>query len=72
MTEPAAEQAQVFRVGQRVEKPKGYPYPGHVVSVFATRSGDVRLVVESEHAPGMLHIFAPSQMVPQPKGQVLG
>jgi hypothetical protein len=49
-------------VGDYVTKPKGYPYPGWIVSVFTNRAGDVRLVVESELAPGMLHIFAPTQV----------
>ena len=60
----ALEQQPEFTVGQYVTKPKGYPYPGWVVAVFTNRAGDLRLVVESQLAPGMLHIFAPTQVVP--------
>lgn len=51
-----------MRVGQHVTKPKGYPYPGWIVAIFTNRAGLERLVVESELAPGMLHIFSPSQV----------
>ena len=52
-------------VGTKVTKPYGYPYPGTVVAAFQTLSGCPRYVVESERAPGMLHIFAGEQLVPQ-------
>ena len=45
-------------VGTKVTKPSGYPYPGTVVAAFQTLSGCPRYVVESERAPGMLHIFS--------------
>lgn len=45
-----------------VVKPRGYPFPGLVVAKFTTRAGDVRYVVESDLAPGMLHIFTASQL----------
>lgn len=51
-----------FQIGDRVWKPRGYVYPGTVVSVFENLAGDVRLVVESDLAPGMLHIFSPTQL----------
>lgn len=51
-----------FRVGMRVHKLSGYPFPGTVVSVFKTLAGATRLVVESEVAPGMLHIFNETQL----------
>ena len=52
-----------LKVGEKVVKPRGYPYPGTIVAVFTTRSGEERVVVESDILPGMLHIFAPSQVV---------
>ncbi len=56
-----------FSVGSKVFKPQGYPYPGEVRSVFTNRAGDVRYVVESELAPGMLHIFSGNQLRPNPE-----
>lgn len=53
-----------WHVHQKVTKPKGYPYPGTVVAVFETLAGETRLVVESDLAPGMLHIFTPAQLLP--------
>lgn len=49
-------------VGDKVRKPKGYSFPGEVRAVFTNRAGDTRYVVERDLAPGMLHIFAPSQL----------
>lgn len=49
-------------IGCKVVKPKGYPFPGEVRAAFANKAGETRYVVESELAPGMLHIFAPSQI----------
>ena len=37
-----------FKVGDTVQKIKGYEYIGTVVSVFNKTNGDIRLVVE-EH-----------------------
>ena len=51
--------------GTDVYKRQGYPYPGTVVAAFQTLSGCPRYVVESERAPGMLHIFSGEQLVPQ-------
>ena len=50
-----------YAIGDLVEKPKGYPFPGKVVSAFAVTGGQ-RFVVESELSPGMLHIFSASQL----------
>lgn len=50
-----------FHVGQWVRKPKGYAFPGTVVSVFRTRAGQVRYVVEMDHYR-MLHIFNEEQL----------
>ena len=40
-----------FKVGDKVYKPKGYKFPGIVVSVFAE-------LIDN----GMLHIFSESQL----------
>ena len=50
-----------FKVGDKVYKPKGYKFPGVVVSVFETTSGEIRIVAELEDN-GMLHIFSESQL----------
>lgn len=51
-----------FMVGSRVQKTNGYPFDGTVVSVFPKLNGEIRLVVESDVIPGMLHIFSQNQM----------
>jgi hypothetical protein len=38
-----------FKVGELVRKRAGYEYPGIIVSVFTTRAGAVRYVVEADH-----------------------
>jgi hypothetical protein len=50
-----------FKVGDKVYKPKGYKFPGIVVAVFQTTSGDIRVVAELIDN-GMLHIFSESQL----------
>ena len=50
-----------FKTGDRVNKLKGYEFPGTVVSVFVTTAGETRLVVEMD-IYGLLHIFNPSQL----------
>lgn len=50
-----------FKVGDRVYKPKGYKFPGIVVSVFETTSSEIRIVAEMEDN-GMLHIFNENQL----------
>ena len=42
-------------------KPKGYKFPGTIVSVFETTAGEVRLVAELDHLK-MLHIFNETQL----------
>ena len=53
-----------FAVSDRVQKARGYKYPGVVVSRFLTLSGQVRYVVEALHPDfkGMLHIFSDEQL----------
>lgn len=51
-----------WRIGQPVVKPDGYPFPGTVRAVFTNEAGALRLVVENADAPGLLHIFSPSQV----------
>jgi len=50
-----------FEVGDRVTKPKGYPFPGTVRAVFKTRSGETRVVVEND-CGDLLHIFNTKQV----------
>jgi hypothetical protein len=50
-----------FKVGDKVYKPKGYKFPGIVVSIFKTTEGNVRVVAEMRDN-GMLHIFNESQL----------
>lgn len=50
-----------FKVGDRVNKLKGYEFPGTVVSVFVTTSGQTRLVVEMDNYM-LLHIFSPENL----------
>ena len=50
-----------FKIGDKIYKPKGYKFPGTVVSVFKTTSGEIRIVAELEDN-GMLHIFSESQL----------
>jgi hypothetical protein len=56
--------AHAFKVGDRVRKRVGYEYPGYIASVFTTRAGAVRYVVEADHPAfsGMLHIFNGEQL----------
>ena len=53
-----------WKVGTKIVKPKGYPFPGEIRAAFTTKAGSIRYVVESELAPGMLHIFAGLQIMP--------
>lgn len=50
-----------FKIGDKVFKPKGYKFPGTVVSVFQTTGGDTRIVAEMSDN-GMLHIFNENQL----------
>ena len=53
-----------FKVGDLVEKVGGYKWPGVVVSVFDTWSGERRLVVECTvpEIAGALHIYNSKQL----------
>jgi hypothetical protein len=53
-----------FKVGDKVEKTSGYKWPGVVVSVFDTLSGERRVVVECTVAEiaGALHIYNENQL----------
>jgi hypothetical protein len=50
-----------FKIGDKVFKPKGYKFPGTVVSIFKTTGGDIRIVAEMSDN-GMLHIFNENQL----------
>src|SRR3954453_18804625 len=56
-----------LEVGDLVRKRAGYEYRGIIVSVFMTRAGAVRYVVEADHPgfAGMLHIFNGEQLEPR-------
>lgn len=58
---PDEETKSKFTVGQRVYKPRGYKFPGTIVSVFNTTKGERRVVVEMDKY-GLLHIFNESQL----------
>jgi hypothetical protein len=53
-----------FKLGDRVEKVSGYKWPGVIVSVFDTLSGERRVVVECTVAEiaGALHIYNEKQL----------
>ena len=50
-----------FKVGDKIMKPKGYKFPGTIVSVFENTKGQTRLVAEMEDI-GILHIFNEDQL----------
>ena len=53
-----------MQIGDRVQKIKGYRWPGIVVAVFQTLGGQTRYVVECTvpEVAGALHIYAPDQI----------
>lgn len=53
-----------MRVGDKVEKVKGYRWPGVVVAVFETTTGQPRVVVECTvpDVAGALHIYSLDQI----------
>lgn len=53
-----------FKIGDKVEKTSGYKWPGVVVSVFDTLSGERRVVVECtvSEISGALHIYNEKQL----------
>lgn len=59
-----AERDAGWSIGNRAKKKIGYRFNGEVRSVFTTRTGETRLVVEliGDNGGGLLHIFNPNQM----------
>lgn len=53
-----------MKVGQKVRKIKGYPFPGIIVADFVNYKGERRFVVEARHPDilGCLHIYNPEQL----------
>jgi hypothetical protein len=53
-----------MKSGDRVEKIKGYRWPGVIVASFTTTKGEHRLVVECTvpEVAGALHIYSPDQL----------
>ena len=53
-----------MKVGDQVIKINGYKWPGEIRSVFTTRKGETRCVVECTIAgvEGALHIYNPEQL----------
>jgi hypothetical protein len=53
-----------FKVGDRVEKVKGYKFPGVVDCAFFTQKGLDRYVVECDvpQVDGILHIYGPNDL----------
>lgn len=47
----------MFRVGDKVDKKRGYRFPGKIKAVFKTNKGLTRYVVEMDRY-GLLHIFS--------------
>jgi hypothetical protein len=56
-----------FSLYQKVQKKSSYRYPGIIVSIFSTKSGAIRYVVEAESTEfkGMLHIFSEDDLIPR-------
>lgn len=53
-----------MKVGDRVQKLRGYKWPGIVVAVFTNLAGQPRIVVECTvpEVAGALHIYNPEQV----------
>jgi len=53
-----------FQIGDYVEKVSGYKWPGVVIAVFDTLSGERRVVVECTvpEVKGALHIYNEQQL----------
>lgn len=53
-----------LKVGDKVQKTKGYRWPGVVVAMFETLAGRIRVVVECTvpEVAGALHIYSPDQI----------
>jgi hypothetical protein len=56
------------KTGDRVQKRRGYKWPGIIVAVFETLEGEMRVVVECTvpEVAGALHIYSPDQLEMQP------
>lgn len=56
----------MLKVGDKVQKVRGYRWPGEVVSVFVTLGGEYRVVVECTvpEVAGALHIYSFDQIGP--------
>lgn len=57
-----------FKVGDKVDKRKGYSFPGIIVSVFNNLAGEERIVVQADTKQGkpffgILHIFDASALI---------
>lgn len=59
----------MFRVGDKVQKVRGYKWPGVVVASFTTLAGADRIVVECTvpEVAGALHIYNHDQLELVPK-----
>lgn len=53
-----------IKLGSKVQKRRGYKFPGVVVADFVNYKGERRLVVEARHPDiiGCLHIYSPDQL----------
>jgi hypothetical protein len=51
----------MFKIGDKIKKPKGYSFDGIVVGIIYNTKGELRIVAELENN-GMLHIFSPAQL----------
>jgi hypothetical protein len=58
-----------LKIGDKVAKRAGYLFPGEIRSIFVTKRGLMRTVVEADvlEFEGMLHIYAPEQLMPRTK-----
>jgi hypothetical protein len=54
----------MFAVGDKVEKAKGYRWPGEVVASFVSSKGEYRVAVECTvpEVAGALNIYSPDQI----------
>lgn len=50
-----------FKIGDKVDKVKGYKFPSVIVAAFVTTNGDERYVAEMD-GYGLLHIFNGEQL----------
>lgn len=51
-----------LKVGSKVRKITGYKCNGEILSIFKTKGGEIKVVVEFDLIPGLLHIFSPEQL----------